>query len=123
MGDQDYRGRFAPSPTGPLHFGSLVAAMASYADARHHGGGWLVRIDDVDLPRARARAADAILASLERYGFEWDDRPWRQSTRTDAYEAALAKLVGNGDAYACTCTRRQLASLPRAIHCFRRVPY
>jgi len=86
--------------------------MASYADARHHGGGWLVRIEDVDLPRARARAADAILASLERYGFEWDDRAWRQSTRTDAYEAALAKLVANGVAYACICTRRELASLP-----------
>ena len=86
--------------------------MASYADARHHGGRWLVRIEDVDLPRARARAADAILASLERYGFEWDDRPWRQSTRTDSYEAALAKVVGNGVAYACTCTRRELASLP-----------
>ncbi len=86
--------------------------MASYADARHHGGAWLVRIEDVDLPRARARAADAILASLERYGFEWDDRAWRQSMRTDAYEAALAKLIANGVAYACLCTRRELASLP-----------
>jgi glutamyl-Q tRNA(Asp) synthetase len=71
-----------------------------------------VRIEDVDLRRARARAADAILASLEHYGFEWDDRPWRQSTRTDAYEAALASLVANGVAYACICTRRELASLP-----------
>ncbi len=86
--------------------------MASYADARHHGGAWLVRIEDVDLPRARARAADAILASLERYGFEWDDRAWRQSMRTDAYEGALAKLIANGVAYACLCTRGELASLP-----------
>src|SRR5690242_8876048 len=96
-----YRGRFAPSPTGPLHFGSLVAAMASYADARHNSGAWLVRIEDVDVPRARPRAADAILHALERYGFEWDGPVWRQSSRSDAYEAALARLAARGLAYPC----------------------
>lgn len=86
--------------------------MASYVDARHHAGTWLVRIEDVDLPRARPRAADAILQALERYGFDWDAPVWRQSTRTDAYEAAVAKLVANGIAYPCTCTRRALATQP-----------
>ena len=86
--------------------------MASYADARHHVGTWLVRIEDVDLPRARPRAADTILRALERYGFEWDAPVWRQSTRTDAYEAALAKLVATGVGYPCTCTRRVLATQP-----------
>jgi len=86
--------------------------MASYADARHDCGSWLVRIEDVDVPRARPRAADAMLAALERYGFEWDDRAWRQSTRTAAYEAALATLIANGVAYACICTRRGLTASP-----------
>lgn len=104
------RGRFAPSPTGPLHFGSLVAAVASHADARHADGQWLVRIEDVDLPRARPRAADAILHALEAYGFEWDGPVWRQSTRTGAYEAALAMLAARGVAYPCACTRRELAA-------------
>ena len=107
-----YRGRFAPSPTGPLHFGSLVAAMASYADARHARGEWLVRIEDVDLPRARPRAADAILHTLARYGFEWDGPVWRQSTRSAAYEAAFAKLASQGLAYRCACTRSELAGQP-----------
>ena len=83
--------------------------MASYADARHHGGAWLVRIEDVDVPRARPQAADAILMALEAYGFDWDDDVWRQSTRTSAYCAALAKLVADGAVYACACTRRELA--------------
>jgi glutamyl-Q tRNA(Asp) synthetase len=93
-----------------LHFGSLVAAMASYADARHNSGAWLVRIEDVDVPRARPRAADAILHALERYGFEWDGPVWRQSSRSDAYEAALARLAARGLAYPCACTRRTLAA-------------
>jgi len=83
--------------------------MASYADARHHGGAWLVRIEDVDLPRARPHAADAILAALEAYGFEWNEDVWRQSTRTRVYETALAKLADDGVVYACACTRRELA--------------
>ncbi|HET8875147.1 MAG TPA: tRNA glutamyl-Q(34) synthetase GluQRS [Casimicrobiaceae bacterium] len=107
-----YRGRFAPSPTGPLHFGSLVAAMASYADARRNAGAWLVRIEDVDVPRARPRAADDILHALEGYGFEWEGPVWRQSSRRDAYEAALARLAAAGLAYACVCTRQALAAQP-----------
>jgi glutamyl-Q tRNA(Asp) synthetase len=107
-----YRGRFAPSPTGPLHFGSLIAALASYCDARHAGGEWLVRIEDVDLPRARPGAERAILDTLERYGFEWDGPVVRQSERDALYADALARLVAAGDAYACACTRRELESLP-----------
>lgn len=107
-----YRGRFAPSPTGSLHFGSLVAAMASYVDARHARGCWFVRIEDVDTPRARPRAAASILHTLERYGFEWDGPLLRQSTRGGAYEAALAQLVARGVAYPCACTRRELALQP-----------
>ena len=108
-----YRGRFAPSPTGPLHFGSLAAALASYADARSAQGKWLLRIEDVDLPRTRAGAADRIRYDLERFGFDWDGEILRQSARTDAYHAALDALRERGLAYRCTCTRRDLASAPR----------
>ncbi|MGE5103579.1 MAG: tRNA glutamyl-Q(34) synthetase GluQRS [Betaproteobacteria bacterium] len=107
-----YRGRFAPSPTGPLHFGSLVAAMASYADARAAGGLWHVRIEDVDTPRARPGADSLILAALERLGFEWDGPVWRQSSRREAYDEALAALRTAGLVYPCTCTRRALAQHP-----------
>lgn len=107
-----YRGRFAPSPTGPLHFGSLIAALASYCDARHAGGEWLVRIEDVDVPRSRAGAERAILEALARYGFAWDGPVVRQSERTALYAAALARLVAAGDAYECACTRRELESAP-----------
>lgn len=86
--------------------------MASHADALAHEGDWLVRIEDVDAPRARPRAADAILAALERYGFEWTGEVWRQSARTAAYEAALATLAARGLVYPCVCTRRALAALP-----------
>src|SRR5207247_6480310 len=84
-----YRGRFAPSPTGPLHFVSLVAALASYCDARAARGEWLVRIEDVDTPRSRNRVADAMLATLAAYGFEWDDEVVRQNERAALYQAAL----------------------------------
>jgi len=107
-----YVGRFAPSPTGPLHFGSLVAALASFCDARARGGAWHVRIEDVDAPRSRPGAARAILATLERYGMPWDGPVVHQTQRTAAYEAALATLVANGDVYPCTCTRRELESAP-----------
>jgi glutamyl-Q tRNA(Asp) synthetase len=107
-----YRGRFAPSPTGPLHFGSLVAAMASYADARAAGGLWHVRIEDVDAPRARPGADTLILTALERLGFEWDGPVWRQSARREAYEEALATLAAAGLVYRCACTRRELAQQP-----------
>jgi glutamyl-Q tRNA(Asp) synthetase len=107
-----YRGRFAPSPTGPLHFGSLVAALASYCDARHNGGEWLVRIEDVDEPRSRAGAEAAILTALERYGFEWDGAVVRQSERTALYAEALARLAAVGDAFECACTRKELEAAP-----------
>ena len=107
-----YRGRFAPSPTGPLHFGSLIAAVASYADARAADGEWLVRIEDVDLPRARPGAGQAILAALERAGFEWDGPVWRQAERTAIYEAALNRLLARGFVYRCACTRRERARDP-----------
>ena len=104
-----YRGRFAPSPTGALHFGSLIAALASYCDARAAGGEWLVRIEDVDAPRTRAGAADAILSALDAYGFEWDGPVTRQSERIALYESALEQLVNDGNAFACTCTRKALS--------------
>ncbi len=110
-----YRGRFAPSPTGPLHFGSLVAALASYCDARAAGGEWLVRIEDVDLPRRRPGAEAQILATLERYGFAWDGAVVRQSERIALYDDALARLRGAGLAYPCSCTRRELESAPIGV--------
>lgn len=103
-----YCGRYAPSPTGPLHFGSLVAAVASYCDARAAGGLWLVRIEDVDVPRSQHGAEAAILATLERYGFAWDGEVVRQSARTTLYAAALDRLCANADVYDCTCSRREL---------------
>jgi glutamyl-Q tRNA(Asp) synthetase len=112
VGPARYRGRFAPSPTGPLHFGSLVAAVASYCDARAAGGAWLLRLEDVDLPRRRPGAEAQILAALERYGFEWDGPVTRQSERVALYEAALAQLRAAGLVYACACTRRALDTAP-----------
>jgi glutamyl-Q tRNA(Asp) synthetase len=107
-----YRGRFAPSPTGPLHFGSLVAAVASYCDARSNGGEWLLRIEDVDQPRSRSGASDAILAALEAHGFVWDGPVVRQSQRTRHYEDAIAVLRRSRQVYDCTCTRKELATAP-----------
>ena len=104
-----YRGRFAPSPTGPLHFGSLVAAVGSYLDARAHGGEWLLRMEDVDTPRNVPGAAAGILATLEAYGFEWDGPVLWQSRRFEAYAAALERLIAAGLAYGCTCSRKEIA--------------
>jgi len=103
-----YRGRFAPSPTGPLHFGSLIAALGSYLEARHHGGEWLVRIEDLDPPREVAGASELILRTLERYGFEWDGEVWYQSHRHEAYLAALDTLARDGLSYRCGCSRREV---------------
>lgn len=104
-----YRGRFAPSPTGPLHFGSLVAAVGSYLEARTHGGEWLVRIEDLDPPRTAPRAADAILRTLEACSMPWDGVVVYQSTRSEAYHAALHVLRQLGLIYPCACSRREIA--------------
>ena len=102
------RGRFAPSPTGPLHFGSLVAAVGSYLSARVQGGEWLVRMEDLDPPREVKGAADDILRTLEAYGFEWQGAVLYQSRRRDAYEDALANLRRCGALYPCGCTRKEI---------------
>jgi glutamyl-Q tRNA(Asp) synthetase len=103
-----YRGRFAPSPTGPLHLGSLLAAVASWVDARAHGGTWLVRMEDLDAPRVVPGAAAGILATLARFGFESDEAVLRQSTRADSYQRALQSLAARGLAYRCTCSRSEI---------------
>lgn len=100
-------GRFAPSPTGPLHFGSLAAALASWLDARAAGGRWLVRIEDLDPPREVPGAADDILRTLERWGLYWDGEVVYQSRRAHAYAEAL-RLLGH-EVYGCACSRREIA--------------
>ena len=106
-------GRFAPSPTGPLHAGSLVAAVASWLDARAAGGRWLVRMEDLDRLRCEAGAADVILHQLDAYGLTWDGDVLVQSTRDDAYAAALDALKAQDAVYPCACTRSQLADVSR----------
>ena len=108
-----YNGRFAPSPTGPLHFGSLVAALGSWLDARAANGRWLVRMEDLDRPRCVPGAADTILRQLENYGLYWDGAVLAQSSRDAAYESALQQLRESGAAYRCVCTRSQLSDAPR----------
>ena len=108
-----YVGRFAPSPTGPLHAGSLVAALASWLDARAHAGRWLVRIEDVDQPRTVPGAADAILGQLAACGLLPDAPPLWQSRRSAHYAAALDRLAASGWAYPCACTRRELIEAAR----------
>lgn len=103
------RGRFAPSPTGPLHLGSLVAAVGSWLSARTAGGEWLVRMEDLDGPRVVPGAADGILCALERYGLTWDGEVVVQSERSGLYEAALTRLRAAGLAYDCGCTRAEVA--------------
>jgi glutamyl-Q tRNA(Asp) synthetase len=104
-----YRGRFAPSPTGPLHFGSMVAAVGSYLQAKNHGGVWHVRIEDLDPPRVVPGAADQILRTLEAFGMLWDGEVMFQSRRHAAYEAALQTLMAQGVIYPCVCSRREIA--------------
>ena len=104
-----YVGRFAPSPTGPLHFGSLIAAVASYCDAKKNNGIWLIRMEDVDKPREMAGAADNILRQLEAFGFEWDEPIVYQSQRSDIYESYLSDLKRKGFIYNCTCSRKEIA--------------
>ncbi|MEW6165523.1 MAG: tRNA glutamyl-Q(34) synthetase GluQRS [Pseudomonadota bacterium] len=102
-------GRFAPSPTGPLHFGSLVAALGSCLEARARGGRWLLRMEDVDVPRCRPEHADEILRTLDAFGFAWDGTVMAQSARTARYAEVLERLRGMDVAYPCGCTRAELA--------------
>lgn len=108
-----YRGRFAPTPSGPLHFGSLVAALGSYLEAKSHAGMWLLRVEDVDPPRVAVGSSDAILRTLEAFGFEWDGPVMRQSHRSAAYRDALESLRRDGRIYSCRCSRKQLAETAR----------
>ena len=123
-----YVGRFAPSPTGPLHAGSMVAALASWLDARAHAGTWLVRIEDVDTPRCRPGAAAQILAQLAACGLRPDAPPLHQSSRESTYRTALDDLLARGWAFRCTCTRREIervsapGSRPRDRHTERIYP-
>ena len=104
-----YKGRFAPSPTGALHFGSLLAALGSFLEARAHAGQWLLRIEDLDPLREQAGAADAILRSLDIHGMHWDGVALHQHSRLEAYAAAAAKLSAEGWAYPCACSRREVS--------------
>lgn len=106
-----YRGRFAPSPSGPLHFGSLVTAVGSYLEACRHGGQWLVRIDDIDPPREEPGAADRILRTLSGFGLQWDGEVIYQSQRLALYQDALDQLRRSDLAYGCACTRREIAAV------------
>jgi glutamyl-Q tRNA(Asp) synthetase len=103
-----YRGRFAPTPSGPLHFGSMVAAVGSYLDARSQGGTWSLRIDDLDRPRIAPGATDAILRCLEGFQLHWDGEIVYQSARAHAYQLALEQLRARGLAYACACSRKEI---------------
>jgi glutamyl-Q tRNA(Asp) synthetase len=103
-----YRGRFAPSPTGDLHFGSLVAALGSYLQARIHHGQWLIRIEDLDPPRVVPGSESSILRALDLLGLHWDGAPLRQSERAAAYEAALQKLQSGAQVFQCSCSRSSL---------------
>lgn len=103
-----YIGRYAPSPTGPLHFGSLIAAVASYCDAKSHAGKWLLRIEDLDKPREITGAANTILQQLEAFGFEWDGETTYQSQRSQCYADVFTQLQKQQLIYPCTCTRKEI---------------
>lgn len=106
-----YIGRFAPSPTGPLHFGSLVCALASFVDARYHSGRWLVRVEDIDPPREVPGATTTILQQLSDHGLIWDGQLLYQSSRTEAYRDAIENLKSSGAAYNCDCPRQRITAL------------
>ena len=103
-----YRGRFAPTPSGPLHFGSMVAAVGSYLDARSRGGTWALRIDDLDPPRIAPGAVDSIFRCLEKFHMDWDGEIVFQRSRLGAYEAAVHTLRNQGLVYACACSRKEM---------------
>ncbi len=119
-----YVGRFAPSPTGPLHLGSLLCAVVSYLDARRHGGFWKLRIEDLDPAREDPRAADLILRCLDIHGLHWDGEVLYQSSRTQAYREQLDVWLEDGLVYRCTCTRRRLTEQQRIYdgHCRHTAP-
>lgn len=106
---QPYCGRFAPTPSGPLHFGSMIAAIGSFCDARANGGEWHVRIDDIDTPRVVTGAADDILRTLEAFSLEWDGRPVYESWNKAAFHGALHALRAAGRVFACSCSRRDVS--------------
>ncbi|MBC8520071.1 MAG: tRNA glutamyl-Q(34) synthetase GluQRS [Gammaproteobacteria bacterium] len=111
MNHTNYRGRFAPSPSGDLHFGSLVAATGSYLEAKTNSGEWLVRIEDLDLPRTAHGATDSILATLERHQMQWDHSVIFQSTRNEYYQESLKLLLESDLLFACECSRNQLKGI------------
>ncbi|MDA1343346.1 MAG: tRNA glutamyl-Q(34) synthetase GluQRS [Proteobacteria bacterium] len=112
LSHNNYIGRFAPSPTGPLHTGSLFTAVASYLDARHHQGKWLLRIDDLDTPRNKGDSVAATLKTLEAFGLYWDSSVYYQSQHLDDYATFLVALAQSQLTYRCICSRKLLANLP-----------
>ena len=116
MPSHTYRGRFAPSPTGELHLGSLACAMASFLDARSHDGAWILRIEDIDTERCKALYSASILKTLERFGLVSDERVVYQRERTDLYEAAFQKLKEENRIYGCACTRKEIEARCKALN-------
>ena len=106
-----YRGRFAPSPSGPLHFGSLIAALGSYLQAKSHGGQWLLRIEDIDTTRIKPGAASSIMRTLEQFGLHWDDTVVWQSQRLDLYQHYFDQFQQQHQLYGCQCNRARIAAL------------
>ncbi len=115
--NNNYIGRFAPSPTGPLHFGSLVAAVGSYLEAKKNSGKWLLRIEDIDPPREVTGATTSIIKTLEEFDFEWDGDILYQSQRYDIYQEYVDKLIAESQAYPCGCSRKEIAAAsPRSAN-------
>jgi len=113
---KNYTGRFAPSPTGPVHLGTLIAAVGSYLQAKKHNGKWLIRIEDIDTTRKVVGADKDILNTLEVFGFQWDTEILYQSKQTHHYEQALTQLIDQSTVFPCLCTRKQLAKTNLSIY-------